>query len=414
MDPMRTLAITLALGLALTCFRASFAQQAPARTITATAATDQAQFDAILARAAKFLESQPTYSVTVESQWKTSRDDGGSHTYKLTAQRPSAFRVEVQTGNAERPELLCVSDGKQETTLLTTQNLYSRLPAASSGLQRNKLLAMSLAGSGVDVLMQPNLVQAVLSQVTSVKDLGTQTIDGAPLRGFSMQWAGNEVELWFTTQGDPLLKQFSRKTHVATGADSAFELHAVARFTWKLNQRLPADAFALRIPAEAKKVFDIYDALAGAEASPVGQPLPEAEVVRLDGNHEKLQTAGEKPATVLIFWATWCAPSVSDMPAVTEFIKGLSAQGIGCYAVNVGEPITEVRQFATKHSLQSTVVLDSTGQLSHQLQIADLPAAVVVDGEGKVRAVLHGQVSELKDGLTKELTALAPKRTGLR
>ena len=245
---MRTLITTVCLSLLVAAASPLAAQQRAPLTARPVAQTDQARFDAVLANAAKFLASQPAYSVNVHSTWKTSRGAEGQNAYWLTVQQPGKFRVEVQSGTGAAPEMFCVSDGTKETTLLTTCNLYSRLPSASSGMQRNKLLAMSLAGSGLDVLLAPNVVAAVNSQVSDVKYLGNFQLGGAPASGFQMNWAGQTVQLYFATQGDPLLKQFVRKTEVATGADSKFEMEAVANLSWKLNPQITAETFALTIP----------------------------------------------------------------------------------------------------------------------------------------------------------------------
>ncbi len=405
---MRTLTSALCLALFVAASGPIFAQQRAPLTAQPAVPTDLARFDAVLTQAARFLSSQKAYSVNVHSAWKTSRGAEGQNAYWLTVEQPGKYRVEVQSGVGNAPEVFCVSDGTKETTLLTTRNLYSRLPSASSGLQRNKLLAMSLAGSGLDVLLAPNVVAAVHSQVSDVKYLGTAQVGGAPAHGFQMAWAGQTVKLYFAAQGDPLLRQFVRKTEVATGADSKFEMEAVANLNWKLNPKLAADTFALAIPQNATKVHDIYNALSGDETRVVGEPLPSVEVTSLEGERMPIAAVPGRPATVLIFWATWCAPSVQEMPAVTEFIQGLHAKGIGIYAVNVAEPISEVRRFSTKHGLEKAVVIDSTGELASQLQLDDLPAAVIVDAEGKVRSVVQGQIDEVKAGLGKELAALVP------
>jgi thiol-disulfide isomerase/thioredoxin len=399
---MRTILIfTLCLMLIASASVAT-AQQVQAKRAPLTARpamlTDQTRFDTVVAQAAKFLSTQKAYSVTVHSAWTTSRGAEGQNAYWLTVQQPNKFRVEVQSGAGNEPEMICVSDG----------NLYSRLPAATSGMQRNKLLAMSLAGSGLDVLLAPNVVEAVNRQATDVKYLGIAEIGGGKAHGFQMAWAGQTVQLYFAAEGDPLLKQFVRKTEVATGADSKFEMQAIANLSWKLNPPVGTETFTLSVPKDATKCHDIYNTLAGEESSVVGESLPALEVTALDGSRAKIGPVPERPATVLIFWATWCAPSVQEMPSVTEFVQGLHAKGIGIYAVNVAEPISDVRRFSTKHGLEKAVVIDETGELACQLQIDDLPAAVVIDADGKVRSVVKGKVDELKTGLTKELAALAP------
>jgi thiol-disulfide isomerase/thioredoxin len=178
-----------------------------------------------------------------------------------------------------------------------------------------------------------------------------------------------------------------------------------------------ADAFVVALPKNARRVNEIYDALAGEEsASRVGKPLPKLSLGKLDGSEFALTAATDKKATVLIFWATWCASSTEDLATVSQFVAANKDKGIAFYAVNVGEQPGEVRRFTAKSPLVSTVLLDPRGQASTALHITELPAVAILSPDNTVRAILHGTAKELQGELTAQLETLlsASSKTALR
>jgi thiol-disulfide isomerase/thioredoxin len=349
--------------------------------------------------------------LTVQSQWKANGDapgQEGQSNYRLLA-RGKQHRIEVQSQGAQSPQLVCVNDGKHVTTLLGSQGLYSQHAVGSpqASLESNQMLAQSLAGSAIDILLQPNVGEYVHAQATAVKYFGEEQLGKQKCHRFQLQWAGAEVELWFAAAGDPLLVQFVRTACVPTSESQCYEMVHTARFQWKLNAQLPADTFALKLPADARRVNDIYDALSGDDpAARVGKPLPKIKLSQLDGATIDVAVPEGKRGLVLIFWATWCTPSVEQMPAVSDFVKAGAQQGFAFYAVNVGEEPGDVRRFTAKSPLTSAIALDPKGQASSALRVTELPAAVVVGPDNTVRAILTGSAKEVQAGVAKELQTL--------
>lgn len=386
-------------------------QEGATQAGTSTTNADVAKLNSVVGQALQFLGKADNYVLTVESRWKASGDapgQEGQSNYRLTA-RGKQHRIEVQSRGAPAPQLVCVNDGNTVTTLLATQGLYSQHAVGSpqASLESNQMLAQSLAGSAIDILLQPNVGEYVHAQATGVKYAGQEKLDQQMCHRFELQWAGAKVELWFAAAGDPLLVQFIRTASVPTSKTECYEMVHTARFQWKLNAQLPAGAFTLELPTDARRVNDIYDALSGDDpASRIGKPLPKIKVSQLDGTTIDVAAAEGKRGLVLIFWATWCTPSVENMPAVSEFVKAGTAQGFVFYAVNVGEQPGDVRRFTAKSPLVSAIVLDPKGQASSALRVTELPAAVVVGPDNTVRAILTGKPQEVQAGVAKELQAL--------
>ena len=418
------LVLSLASGLLVCVFAATVlgqGQPAPANNAQSTMpimptmqdSADQAKFDEVLAECVKFLKNAPNYKLEVTNDWKTAKGAEGQNHYKMVHARPNLYRIEVQSGFSKTPDLICANDGQQVTTLHDAQLLYSQHPVGEEGeLTHNVMLAQSLAGSGIEILMQPNLLDFIHAHATGVKYVGLEMLENVRCHHFHMGWGQQQVELWIGAQGAPLLKQFSRTTQVNIAADSQFQMVGTSKLSWKIGGAVPDGTFAIELPRDARRVHCIYEALSCDDSIDlVGQPVPAFELVQLDGSRLKFKPAEDKLATVLIFWASWCTPSTAEMPKVTGFVKDTASQGVQFYAVNVGEDVSLVRRFATKHEFTSSAVCDPAGHVSNAFRLGELPAVVIVDRAGKIRSVMHGAAKDLQANVTRELQAIAASPT---
>jgi thiol-disulfide isomerase/thioredoxin len=374
-----------------------------------------ARFEAVLREALTSLARAGSYRVDVQSTWGAVDEPNGPKgggRYRLVRQGDK-YRVEAQSQQAASPDLICASDGTNVTTYFPARKLYSQHAANSpqAGLEFNKMLALTLQGSALDILLQRDVAGFVRGQSSGLKDRGETLLDGRKTHCFEVVWAGAKVELWFAAEGDPLLVQFTRTSSVPTAAGQQHTMVCTAKFQWQLGERPPQGAFALTIPSAAQRVNEIYEALAGESgATPLDRPLPKLSLATLEGNDVELAAAADTKATVLIFWATWCAESVEDFPAIHRFVTAYKDRGISFYAVNVGEPPGEVRRFTAKHSLVSTVLLDPRSSASSALRISQLPAVAIIAPDNTVRAILHGTAKELQGELAAQLEALLTGR----
>jgi len=368
-----------------------------------------AHFDAVLRQALGTLSRAGSYAVDVEGTWGAIGESGqgGSH-YRLIWQQ-GHYRVEVQSKGSASPDLICVNDGKQMTTLFPARKIYSQFASDSpqATLEANKMLAMSLQGSAIDILLQQDVAQFVHTQVTGLRDLGQTRLGTTKALHFELLWSGAKVELWFAAEGDPLLLQFTRTATVPTGVDEHYAMTCTAKFNWRLGEKPAADAFVIALPEGAVRVNEIYTALAGEETgTQIGKPLPKLSLSTLEGKEVELAASPEQKATVLIFWASWCAASVEDFPAVHQFIKNYKDRGVTFYAVNAGESPGVVRRFASQHPLVSTVLVDPRATATSALRIKELPAVVLVAPDNTVRTILHGTAKELQGELASALNGL--------
>ena len=393
------------------------------RNVTAQAGASletEATFDEVLEETARMLATLKSYRVDVEGTWESEGQEPaacGSSKHTLIVQQPRKFRIEATASEKAEPDLVCVSDGQKSTTLLAARKIFSQSPviSAQNKVATNTMLAMSLAGSGIDVLLQPDLVNFMHSRATGIKHVGDTKIEDTRCHHFEMMFGEHHVQLWVSAEEHPLLLQIVRRTTVPLGEGKSYSLVATSKLKWTLDKTYPEETFAIAIPEGSRKVGDIYEALTGDEAATrVGQQLPDFELTKLDGTKISLNKQENRKPTVLIFWATWCVPSVSDQSSTSDFVKRSIEQGVDFYAVNVGESLADVRKFVASAKPASTMVLDSQGAAATALRLDALPAAVIVDASGKVTKIIHGEPEQLRKDLAAAVlpfltTASAPE-----
>lgn len=385
--------------------------QQPLSAAQADAQAAARQFEEVLRTALEALARAGSYAVEVDSQWQAV--DGrhgppGGGRYRLQWDR-GRYRVEVRSQQAAEAELICVSDGKDVLTYYPARQLYSRHPldTPQADLSANTMLALSLQGSALDILLQRDVAGFVRSQAEGVQDRGRVLLGSQPARHFQLVWRGARVDLYFAAEGVPLLLQFVHTTQVPAAAGETYEQVSTARFRWQLGVVPANDWLNVPLPPTARQVREVYAALAGEETQGrVGTTLPKLALWRLDGQEMELAAAADRKATVLIFWAIWCAESVDDLPAVSRLVAAYQSRGVAFYAINVGDPPGEVRRFVSRSPLVSTVLVDPRGQSSSALRLSQLPAVAIVRPDNTVRAILHGPAQRLQGELTAHLDAL--------
>ncbi len=128
----------------------------------------------------------------------------------------------------------------------------------------------------------------------------------------------------------------------------------------------------------------------------IGQPAPDFALARLEGVSELKLSDYRGKGVLLLFWATWCEPCEREMPLMNEAYQA-GVQGVEVIAVNVGESRGSVAQFAVKHDLSFPIGLDPSGEAVDRFGVLGLPAAFLIDAEGRLVKRLDGELTRTDD-----------------
>ena len=136
----------------------------------------------------------------------------------------------------------------------------------------------------------------------------------------------------------------------------------------------------------------------------VGDPAPDFELIEAgSGNMLRLSDFRGRPVLVN-FWATWCAPCRTEMPALEEAAATYRDAGLQVLAVNFGESQPAVLAFAGELSLQLPLLLDSDGAVQQSYRVPGYPSSYFIDRQGRVAAVHLGILTE--DQLSARLATI--------
>lgn len=107
---------------------------------------------------------------------------------------------------------------------------------------------------------------------------------------------------------------------------------------------------------------------------------------------------------VLNFWATWCSPCRTEMPALQSVYETYQDRGLVVLGVNVGEGSAEIARFADKQNLTFPMFTDPDQEFTKAYNIHSLPTTLLINTSGGVvtrhigavtRSFLEGEIEPL-------------------
>ncbi len=130
-------------------------------------------------------------------------------------------------------------------------------------------------------------------------------------------------------------------------------------------------------------------------APQTGFMAPDFSLEDAEGQVITLSSLRGKPV-LLNFWATWCPPCRSEMPAMQELLDEYADEGFTILAVNATnqDDLDQVNSFVQEHHLQFPILLDLAGQAFSLYEIRSLPTSFFLNDEGIIEEVIIGGMSE--------------------
>jgi thiol-disulfide isomerase/thioredoxin len=143
-------------------------------------------------------------------------------------------------------------------------------------------------------------------------------------------------------------------------------------------------AFAAAWACPARAADELFRPWPRAQATPV------LELPTEDGAVWRLAAQKGKPV-LLNFWASWCEPCRSEMPALELVATRHEAQGLQVMAVNFRETDAAVRRFIEASSLSLPVLRDRDGGAAKAFGVRTFPTTVAIDRQGRVLSSAVGE-----------------------
>ncbi|MEZ5798035.1 MAG: TlpA disulfide reductase family protein [Paracoccaceae bacterium] len=122
------------------------------------------------------------------------------------------------------------------------------------------------------------------------------------------------------------------------------------------------------------------------------QPLPEAALLTMEDAEVTLAQHRGK-WMVVNFWATWCAPCRSEMPALDRLQAAMPDIVVVPVATGRNAPETIARFWDEAAIAHLTTLRDPKSVMSRQMGIAGLPVTVIVNPEGQEVGRLIGDAA---------------------
>ena len=145
-------------------------------------------------------------------------------------------------------------------------------------------------------------------------------------------------------------------------------------------------------------------ALSGVAVAPqVGALAPAFALRDLDGKSVSLNDFRGQ-VVLLNFWAVWCSPCLVEMPMLEARYQSLKENGFVVLGINFDDPPEDVRIYGEGLELTFPLLLDPGGVVQDLFRIHGYPSSIFVDGDGVVRVVQVGLMTdEQLDGYLEEL-----------
>jgi peroxiredoxin len=127
----------------------------------------------------------------------------------------------------------------------------------------------------------------------------------------------------------------------------------------------------------------------GSRVPVVGMEVEDFRLTDLDGNQQSLSQYREK-IVLLNFWATWCKPCTTEMPAMQASFDKLRDKGFVVLAINELEDDAKVREHIKTYGHTFPVLMDRDNKVANQFGVFGLPVSVFIDQQGRVQEYIKG------------------------
>ena len=120
--------------------------------------------------------------------------------------------------------------------------------------------------------------------------------------------------------------------------------------------------------------------------------LPILKSARVPNNSNKSISMDKfKGKVVLVdFWASWCGPCKSAMPAYDELYKKYKTKGFAVVGINVDDEMNSGAGFLSEFPVSFPVAYDQGKKFIEKVGVSTMPTSFLIDRKGKIKVVHQG------------------------
>lgn len=246
---------------------------------------------------------------------------------------------------------------------------------------------------------------------TPFSHVGTDDDGGVTIHRIAISTeAGYEgvVELEESEEGTHLLP---RSYTLSIGPDPAhMSVMRLRLRDWAVDEPLGPGAFAFTVPAGAREVANLAEAIADfhhrqrVTGHPLaGQPAPDFTLPSSAGG-EQVTLSEERAGRVAVLdfwdleWGAW--------PALAELADSFAGRNVVFLSINSGAGGAEVRQHLGELGMTSSALLDEDGSVRRRYHVGEESAIFLVAPDGTIREVHKGYNFNLPELLREQLDAM--------
>ena len=127
----------------------------------------------------------------------------------------------------------------------------------------------------------------------------------------------------------------------------------------------------------------------GSRVPAVGTLVEDFHLTDLEGKSQSLSQYRGK-IVLVNFWATWCKPCTTEMPAMQAIYDKLRDKGFVVLAINELEDDAKVREHIKQYGYTFPVLMDRDNTVANQFGVFGLPVSVFIDQEGRAQEYIKG------------------------
>ncbi len=127
----------------------------------------------------------------------------------------------------------------------------------------------------------------------------------------------------------------------------------------------------------------------GSRVPAVGMQVEDFHLTDLEGKSQSLSQYRGK-IVLVNFWATWCKPCTTEMPAMQASFDKLRDKGFVVLAINELEDDAKVREHIKQYGHTFPVLMDRDNKVANQFGVFGLPVSVFIDEKGIVQEYIKG------------------------